>query len=195
MIGDMGTNDAISLLDSKLNRLKMEYEQYFLRINKQEPLTLREEVERLLRLYSSKPIHNTATKFRLNAITARYHIYRSHWTKTLRAIENGTYHRDVFKMNLATPKEEVSGKETTKPEKGKKMLETVFNDYINARHECKEGVKGLTYEKLKEVVLAQAEKTKKQYKCEEVHYKVVIKKGKAKVVIVPVKKSGKEAVN
>jgi len=189
----MGTNDAISLLDNKLNRLKTEYEQYFLRINKQEPLTLRGEVEKLLRLYSSKPIHNTATKFRLNSITARYHIYRTHWTKTLRAIENGTYHRDVFKMNMATTKEDIPAEVTPALQEGKEVLEKVFNDYINARNECNEGVKGLTYEKLKKIILTQAENTKKQYKCKEVSYKVVVKDGKAKVVITPAKKSGKKA--
>ena len=64
-------NEAIALLDAKLNRLKTVYEQYFLRIVKKEPLTLRGEVERLIRACNSHPIHNTATKFKLNTIIAQ----------------------------------------------------------------------------------------------------------------------------
>ncbi|MCP3676825.1 MAG: hypothetical protein GY721_04325 [Deltaproteobacteria bacterium] len=178
-------NEAIALLDTKLNLLRNEYEQYFLRILKKEPVMLREEVERLIKACNSRPIHNTATKFKFNTIIARYHTHRSYWTKVLRSIEDGTYHRDVFKLNLST---QVEGNNVLHKEIKDDRLKVLFDEYIKARKRSKEGVKGITFEKLKEVILKQVEKTKKRYKCSEVDYKVSVKNGKAKIVIVPVKK-------
>jgi hypothetical protein len=184
-------NEAIALLDAKLNRLKTEYEQYFLRIVKKEPLTLRGEVERLIRACNSHPIHNTATKFKLNTINARYHTHRDYWTRVLRSIEDGTYHRDIFKLNLSTPEPSTPTEEKTAPPAGTNgnRLKGIFDEYLKTRKRCKEGVKGITFEKLKEVILKQVEKTKKRYGCREVDYKVSVKDGKAKIVIVPVRKS------
>ncbi len=186
----MGINEAIALLDTKLNRLRTEYEQYFLRITKKEPLQLRGEVERLIKACNSQPIHNTATKFKLNTIIARYHTHRNYWIRVLRSIEDGTYYRDIFKMNLPPPEPSTPTEEKTAPTAGTNgnRLKGLFDKYIKTRKRCKEGVKGITFEKLKEVILKQVEKTKKRYKCSEVDYKVSVKDGKAKIVIVPVKK-------
>ncbi|MFQ5586916.1 MAG: MXAN_5187 C-terminal domain-containing protein [Thermodesulfobacteriota bacterium] len=151
----MGINEAIDLLESKLNRLKTEYEQYFLRILKKEPTALRSEVERLITQCSGQPIHNTATKFRLNSLTARYHSHKNYWTRVLRAIEEGTYHRDVFKMNLPIEESPSSTVETTSPSSpgtDGDGLRELFDEYIKIRKRCKEEVKGITFKKLKEVM-------------------------------------------
>ena len=59
-------------------------------------------------------------------------------------------------------------------------MKGIFDEYLKTRKRCKEGVKGITFEKLKEVILKQVEKTKKRYGCREVDYKVSVKDGKAK---------------
>ena len=89
----MGIQEDMTILDSKVARLKVEYEQYFMRVVKREPLQMREEVERIIREYSNKSISNTSQKFRFNSIVAKYNSYKQYWTRTLRAIEDGTYVR------------------------------------------------------------------------------------------------------
>ena len=89
----MGIQEDIAILDVKVARLKVEYEQYFMRILRREPTKLRSEVERLILFHSNRPINNTACKFKFNALVARYNSYKQYWTRVLRAIEEGTYVR------------------------------------------------------------------------------------------------------
>ncbi|MFQ5329993.1 MAG: MXAN_5187 C-terminal domain-containing protein [Thermodesulfobacteriota bacterium] len=186
----MVINEAIALLDTKLNNLQTEYEQYFLRIIKQEPLALRGEVERLIRACNSHPIHNTATKFKLNTISARYQTHKNYWTRIMRSIEDGTYHRDVFKLNLSNPQLPplVQGTNVTPKVKKGSRLKTLYDEYIETRVRCREVVRGITFEKLKYVILQEAERAKERYGCNSVSYKVSVRDGKAKIVIVPAKR-------
>jgi hypothetical protein len=189
----MNTAENINLLENKIKLLKTAYEQYFLRVIKREPIPLRRDVEKLIAQCGNQQTHNTALKFRLNSITARYHSYKNYWTRVLRAIEDGTYQRDLFKMSLAVPgkmgaaSEEIETPRSTKVVDNDEKMKSLYEDYIGARKECHESVDGIPYEKLRAVLLQHAEKTKEQYKCKDVKYKVSIKDGKAKIVIIPVK--------
>src|SRR4030065_237814 len=80
-------------LEAKIIRLKVDYEQYFTRIIKREPVRLRDEIEAIIRHYSNKNINNTSIKFRYNSLVSRYNSYKQYWTRTLRAIEEGTFWR------------------------------------------------------------------------------------------------------
>lgn len=92
----MGLKEDIDLLDSKIARLKTDYEQYFMRLVKREPAKLREEVERLVLLYSNKSLTNTTLKFRYNTLVAKFSSYKQYWTRVLRAIDEGTFYPGAF---------------------------------------------------------------------------------------------------
>lgn len=85
----------------KLKRLKALYEQWFQGIERIEPQVARKDLERLFaRLTKDKP-RNTAARFRLQQLTARYAIYLTYWGRIARQIEEGTYERDLRRAQRA----------------------------------------------------------------------------------------------
>ena len=58
----MAIAEDVILLEKKLNELITRYEQYFIGLEKREPLLLFAEVEKIVRRCSGIPIHNTMYK-------------------------------------------------------------------------------------------------------------------------------------
>ncbi len=181
----MGDEQDISRLENDINRLKFEYDQYFMGIEKIEPIKKREEVERFIRNLSSRVIRNTALRFKLSALTARYNTFLQYWIRIVRQIEDGTYQRDKFrsqiKEKLATPA--MSDKEKrAAPSEG---FQEVYQQYLEAKKRCKEDVSSLSLEKLSNTLKRQIPQIKEKYKCQQVDFKVVIEEGKAKLKAIP----------
>ncbi|HJL17030.1 MAG TPA: MXAN_5187 C-terminal domain-containing protein [Sandaracinaceae bacterium LLY-WYZ-13_1] len=79
----------------KMKRLKALYEQWFQGIERIEPQVPRKELERLFKQLGKEKPRNTAARFRLQQLKARYNVYASYWQRIARQIEEGTYERDV----------------------------------------------------------------------------------------------------
>lgn len=190
----MGAKEDIDLLDSKIARLKVEYEQYFMRVLKREPAKLRDEVDKLVLFYSNKTLTNTSLKFKYNTIVAKYNSYKQYWTRTLRAIDEGDFHRRAEGegelengARSAPPPSEARRPATNEaaPE-----IREVYEKYIEARKACNEPTEGITLGTLEKTLQEYKKKVAEQYKTEDVEFKVAIKDGKAKLTIAPKKKAG-----
>ncbi|MDI3290891.1 hypothetical protein QHF83_46690, partial [Polyangium sp. 15x6] len=88
---------ALEDLDSRIERLRALYEQYFLGIEKLEPLVPRKELERRIMLLRREQIRNTALRFKFQTLIQRYNTFQQYWSRVAREIENGTYQRDVLR--------------------------------------------------------------------------------------------------
>lgn len=194
----MGAKEDIELLDSKIARLKVEYEQYFMRVLKREPAKLRDEVDKLVLFYSNKTLTNTSLKFKYNTIVAKYNSYKQYWTRTLRAIDEGDFHRRAEGEGEletgARPAPTPSGvrrpaPSESAPDAGNDVRE-VYEKYIEARKACNEPTEGITLGTLEKTLQEYKKKVAEQYKTEDVEFKVAIKDGKAKLTIAPKKKAG-----
>ncbi len=192
----MGAKEDIELLDSKIARLKVEYEQYFMRVLKREPAKLRDEVDRLVLFYSNKNLTNTSLRFKYNTIVAKYNAYKQYWTRTLRAIDEGEFHRraegelDNGARPAPLPSEaRRPAPNEAAPEAGDDVRE-VYEKYIEARKACNEPTEGITLGTLEKTLQEYKKKVEEQYKTQEVEFKVAIKDGKAKLTIAPKKKAG-----
>lgn len=194
----MGIKEDIDLLDSKISRLKTEYEQYFMRLVKREPAKLREEVEKLILLYSNKSLTNTTLKFRFNTLVAKHSSYKQYWTRVLRAIDEGTFYREPSLMAALpasgsgrAPREEASAVIQPPVETGPKpahedgRLRDAYRQYIDAKKQCNEPVGGITYESFTKSIEKSREKAESQYKTADVDVKVYVKDGKARLAITP----------
>lgn len=188
----MSLKEDLDILDAKLNKLKVDYEQYFMKILKKEPFMLREEVDRIVLRYSNQPIQNTLLKFRYGTLTAKYTSLKHHWDRILRMIEEGTYERNVPINNKPPeqkkqPVQPVQQEPPTADISNNGKLASMYHDYIEKRRQTNESVNGLTFDKFEKALSSQTEKIKTDYKCNDVEYKVSVKDGKTKIIIAPKK--------
>lgn len=85
-------------LESRTDRLRALYEQYFLGFERIEPQVARKDVERRLQTLLRIPFRNTALRFRFTMLQQRYNTYQTYWMRTCRRIEDGTYKRQIQRM-------------------------------------------------------------------------------------------------
>lgn len=178
----MAIAEDLVLLEQQLQNLIKTYEQYFIGLEKREPLQLLGEVEKLIRRYASIVITNTMHKHKYNMLTARFNTYREHWNRTLKLMEEGKYSRDRFINNLRH-KQSASGAKSRKAEQHGKdnEVERLFNEFVDARKTCNLAVDKLT----REQVQASIDKVKpalvSKYGHDNLSFRVVVEDGKPKI--------------
>lgn len=130
----MGIPEDIHQFEQGLNELIIKYEQYFLGIEKREPLRLRETVDRLARKHSAVKIVNTMLNFKYTSLVSRYASYRQYWDRILRLMEEGRYSRDRFRMAIherSAPK----ARQHEPPPPGNEA-EDLYHQFVEARRSC-----------------------------------------------------------
>lgn len=88
---------ALEELETRLERLRALYEQYFMGIERIEPQIARKDVDRRIYVLRREKIRNTAKRFKLQTIIQRYNTFQQYWQRICREIENGTYKRHLVK--------------------------------------------------------------------------------------------------
>ncbi len=179
----MGLDEDILGLEAKIMRLKADYEQYFLRILKREPIQQRKEIENTILRYTGVPINNTSLKFRLSASVSKFTSYKQYWRRTLRMIEEGTYKRRAEGGGATarhtpppSPAEKPVPRSTTATQ-SKGGLKEAYEKYLSSKEKCGESTKGITYEKFQKGITTQQKKLGTEGRA----VKVFIKDGKTKV--------------
>jgi len=205
--------DDISVLETKIGQLRVQYDQYFTRQIKLEPLRLRDEVERIILFHTNKLINSTTLKFRFNSAVSKYNSYKQYWKRTVRSIDDGKYtggksetgafsggllsagknpdttapspaNRGVEHISSAEPQPPVQP--PPKPAAAANdSLQEVFKNYIEAKRQCNEPVEGISYDAFAKTIQQSTQKAKEAYKTDAVDLKVTIKDGKAKLTIAP----------
>ena len=85
----MAIDEELSLLDSHLRRLKIEYEIYFSNPTKKPPTDLEWKVLNLLRKFSDGGRMSFMQRYRYNELAQRYAVYSDLWRKKGRIKEEG----------------------------------------------------------------------------------------------------------
>lgn len=98
---ELDLDEELSELDTRVERLRALYEQYFLGIEKLEPTVPRKDVERRIWVLRRVKFRNTAKRFKFNVITQRFNTFQQYWARICREIENGTYKRHMLKAEKA----------------------------------------------------------------------------------------------
>ncbi len=196
--------ERLDAMESRVDRLRSLYEQYFQGIEKIEPSMERNAVHHQLQQMRKTRTRNTALRFRLNQLIARVNTYETYWSRISRQIEDGTYHRDLFMARYRSrakkepaPQEGAGEKKPEAPPAAErpaaksrsalddKTVGAIYDAYVMAKRRCKESTKGLTREVLAKSLRKQIPAIMRQHKCRSVEFKVVIKKGRAILKAVP----------
>ncbi len=89
--------EQLEALEKLMERCKVLYEQYFMGIQKIAPAQVHRDAERKIRELTQKQIRNTAMRFRFTTLSQKFGSYNSYWRRTIRAIEQGRYIRDIHR--------------------------------------------------------------------------------------------------
>jgi hypothetical protein len=87
-------------VEEELEALRARYDQYFLGVERREPSRWRDELKKRVMRLKGAFTRNTSTKFRIQALHARFLSYERLWVRSAREREEGTYRRDLFKARL-----------------------------------------------------------------------------------------------
>jgi plasmid replication initiation protein len=175
----MGIAEEIIVFEEKLNELVRKYEQYFIGLEKREPIKLLEEVERTARKYVGTNIVNTMVKFKYNSLVARLQSYRQYWNRINREIEEGRYSRDKFRMGMHQQSRESSTTPANSPSGHE--LEGVYTQYLEARKSCSLGTDNINPASLLATLERQKESLQLKHNCANIEFRVVIEDGKPKI--------------
>ncbi|MGH9495835.1 MAG: MXAN_5187 C-terminal domain-containing protein [Candidatus Sulfotelmatobacter sp.] len=85
----MNTDEELTVLDSQLRRLKIEYEIFFSNPTKRPPTDIEWKVLSMLRKFSDGGRMNFSQRYRYNEMAQRYAIYSDLWRKKSRIREEG----------------------------------------------------------------------------------------------------------
>jgi hypothetical protein len=182
----MAIAEDLTKLEQQIKELITRYEQYFVGLEKREPLPLLTDVEKMVRRYANVPINNTMYKHKYTMLVARLNTYREHWNRILRLIEDGKYSRDRFIRDLhlrqkaKKPVHHEEHQEEHRPHHPTE-LDRIFNELREARKACHLPVEKLSLE----LVAATIEKSKAALSArlgsDDLVFRVVVENGKPKI--------------
>jgi len=195
-------DEELTVLDSQLRRLKIEYEIYFSNPTKRPPTDIEWKVLSLLRKFSDGNRMSFSQRFRYNEVAQRYAIYSDLWRKKNRIREEG-YRRPQdallsvqgVRIEEHEPEHKVYGishaVETPTQEQPfvvhwsdagaeREKVEKLFIALSDAKKKTGDQVSG-SLESFTSFVQKKTEQIRKQHGCQAVEYSVDVADGKVKL--------------
>src|SRR5262245_21054787 len=83
-----------SEVEEAIAALRVSYEQYFLGMERKPPSLEHNDLKKKIQRMKGFYVRQTALKFRVQSIQAKFVTYERLWSRTLQEIEAGTYRRD-----------------------------------------------------------------------------------------------------
>ncbi len=178
-------DDLLASLEQRLERLRADYDQYFMGQRKRPPLQERTSVQYLIRRLSNQKITNTRLSFKFQQLVAKFNSYNQKWERQMQALEQGGRRRGGGRPTpkpsspaAPTPGGQASAKQ--KKSGGDESIDKLYNDYIEARKKCNQDT-NVSKEKMEASIKKQMPKLKEKHEGKDVKFKVVVENGEAKL--------------
>ncbi len=179
-------DEQLTELDQNLKRLRIEYDQYFMGNMKRPPQVLQGKVQKVVAYFSNKMPRNTAQKFRFNQLNSRYQMYRQHWGRVMRQMEEGTYKTQRFHATIR--KRQNEGDEATTPvtvgSVGAKPLASPIDrlcDALGAARKKTGEQSAIDRAKIAQMIKQQTANLRQRHPGAKIRFRVVIEENKAKL--------------
>jgi hypothetical protein len=199
--GGQGPSTAklIDDLEARMNETQRRYEQYFIGIERNEPVWFRDDLKRKIKDIKKMHFVNTGQRYKFQNLCARFTLMESYWTRILKQIEEGTYHKQLFMQKLRDKAKGVQGQKAGKNGAGDKEqadrqgeqssangdqdFHSLYDKYSKAQG--KTGEAATPKDKFISNLENSLPNLKKKFGDRPVEFKIVIKDGKAIVRVVP----------
>ena len=201
----MTLDEELTLLDSQLRRLKIEYEIFFSNPTKRPPTDIEWKVLALLRKFSDGGRMNFSQRYRYNEMAQRYAVYSDLWRKKSRIREEGyrrpqdallsvqgvrvdeeehqPHHHHAYGVGHGAAASANSSQPFTihSVDQGEReQVERLYNTLVAAKKKAGENVGG-NFDSFSAFVQKKTEQIRKQYKCDGVEYSVELTDGGVKL--------------
>ncbi len=199
----MTIDEELSLLDSQLRRLKIEYEIYFNNPTKKPPTDVEWKVLSLLRKFSDGRL-SFSQRYRYNEIAQRYAIYSDLWRKKSRIREEGyrrpqdallsiqglrpEEHEPQHKVYgvgqsgaaVAPAREQPFSMQCSDAKAERDQVEKLYKALTEAKTKAGEAVSG-NFDSFTSFVEKKTDQIRKQYGCHSVEYTVEMQEGQVRL--------------
>jgi hypothetical protein len=196
-------DEELSLLDSQLRRLKIEYEIYFNNPTKKPPTDVEWKVLSLLRKFSEGRL-SFSQRYRYNEMAQRYAIYSDLWRKKSRIREEGyrrpqdallsiqglrpeehepqhkVYGVSATGAAAATAPEQPFSMQCSDAKAEKEQVEKLYKALTEAKTKAGEAVSG-NLDSFTSFVQKKTDQIRKQYGCHSVEYTVEMQEGQVRL--------------
>lgn len=203
----MTLDEELTVLDTQLRRLKIEYEIFFSNPTKRPPTDIEWKVLALLRKFSDGGRMNFSQRYRYNEMAQRYAIYSDLWRKKSRIREEGyrrpqdallsvqgvrvaeeehkPHHHHAYGVGhaAAAAARPTSSQPFTlhSVDPGEReQVERLYNTLVAAKKKAGENVSG-NFDSFSAFVQKKTQQIRKQYKCDGVEYSVELTDGGVKL--------------
>jgi len=197
-------DEELTLLDSNLRRLKIEYEIFFNNPTKRPPTDIEWKVLSLLRKFSDGGKMNFSQRYRYNEMAQRYAIYSDLWRKKSRIREEGYRRPQDALLSVQGVRGGDEAKAQAHPVYGvghaasagtneaafavqcsdttseRNKVENLFRALTDAKKRAGEAVSG-NLDSFASFVQKKTEQIRKQYGCHTVEYTVETQDGQVKL--------------
>lgn len=193
---DINLSLEMDEIEERLQWLKIQYEKYFMGIERVEPIRDRDDLRRRLRHLMDEPINNATQRFRFQQLRAKMQSMELYWTRNLVMIERGTHPKHKFRANIHGPLShlpEAAIEELVDPEEEERLrrqkeaetrqeqaYKAVYDRFIQARQKCGQST-DVPYETMRGLLQQQIKQVKEHYHCESVQFKIVVEEGRARI--------------
>lgn len=180
----------VNQLELDINKLRTQYEQFFMGIIKIPPATLHRNIKKTVAEIEKRPITNSTLRFRYQQIRARLISYQTYWRRSLHQIEAGTFRRDRYRLKrrekenaekATLRKSRRERKTATNKDTAAERIDGIYAEFIAGREKCGEPTKGISRDKLSAFIQKQESAIHKKYGKRDVDFKVVVENGKTKL--------------
>jgi hypothetical protein len=204
------TDEELTVLETQLRRLKIEYEVFFSNPTKRPPTDVEWKVLSLLRKFSDGGRMSFSQRFRYNEMAQRYAIYSDLWRKKSRVREEGYRRPQDALLAVAGVRPDVEEHKPQHPVYGlshaataaapaaaagahsqpftlhnqnqpeRDQVERLYNALVAAKKKAGENVSG-NLDSFSTFVQKKTEEIRKQYGCQDVEFSVELNDGHVKL--------------
>ncbi len=166
--------DELDRIESEIERVKRQYDQFFQGNRRSEPIDERRTLEWLVRRMGQRRIINTSDQFRFHSLQSRFYSLANLWARMIRDLEEGRLSRDAAGTVV---RQEAPVDAPVDPS----HLDQVVEQLRNARKECGLPVEDADIVLIRETLASRAEEIAKKSGGKKVEFRVSVEGGKPKI--------------